>query len=525
VSVSPTRGEHLKKETKTMSTKNFIRALFITAPLALTMGCQKGGDLPEENVGQAQDAITNVAQTAVERQSIGNCWLYAEASWTEALNLSYLETVPASGGGQAEHTCEHLMCEEGASLNDGCFPDNTPQAACLAKICEDDNFCCSDSWDDLCVQRITEDGWCEGEVANLCEAPVSAEPVEAPTPLDVSQSYWTYWHWFEQVTGYMWDAEISTGGHTSTAHGIIRDRGVMNEVDFVPADSLQEMSNRQKSALNKINASLKNGELKTQEARRNGELVRQVFDDAWELTEEVTVQLDQAFGTDGEVTIRRGANLEGTNIKDPSDIPVRYAEMVDGEVQYKNTNLVKATQEFNTVRYPSGTSGQRDFQIRVQKGLHARQPMVVTWDVDFNAMENGQNERRGSFNQKTLEEAGGPGSQGGHQTLLHDYRAVTEAFGVLEAGDTLDPNNPDDAAKLAAALEPSTKITLFRTKNSWGGDRPDRAFAKNFPGYHDLWMDYLNGPIQWCPSEDNKTEENCRGQSQPLDSVLMPPGF
>ena len=28
----------------------------------------------------------------------------------------------------------------------------------------------------------------------------------------------------------------------------------------------------------------------------------------------------------------------------------------------------------------------------------------------------------------------------------------------------------------------------------------DRAAAQGFPGYHDLYMDYLNGPITWCPS-------------------------
>jgi hypothetical protein len=110
-------------------------------------------------------------------------------------------------------------------------------------------------------------------------------------------------------------------------------------------------------------------------------------------------------------------------------------------------------------------------------------------------------------------------------TVLEDYAADTEEFGLLEAGVTLDPADPDDAAKLEAALLDSTEIKLLRTKNSWGANRPDREFAPGFPGYHDLWMDYLNGPIAFCPGEDNPTVENCTGESTPLREVLLPPGY
>ena len=69
--------------------------------------------------------------------------------------------------------------------------------------------------------------------ADACEAGGGGEPVEVEE-LDVSQSYWTYWHWFDQVTGYFYGDEISTGGNTWKSHAIIRDRGLMNEIDFVP---------------------------------------------------------------------------------------------------------------------------------------------------------------------------------------------------------------------------------------------------------------------------------------------------
>jgi len=50
--------------------------------------------------------------------------------------------------------------------------------------------------------------------------------------------------------------------------------------------------------------------------------------------------------------------------------------------------------------------------------------------------------------------------------------------------------------------------------------------AAGFPGYHDLYMDYLNGPIDWCPSvEGSKNDTNCTGTTVPLNDVMLPPGY
>jgi hypothetical protein len=162
---------------------------------------------------------------------------------------------------------------------------------------------------------------------------------------------------------------------------------------------------------------------------------------------------------------------------------------------------------------------------RVQRALHDGQPVVITWDVDFNALENGAGELAGSFNLQTLEAAGAPGRQGGHMTVLEDYAAETDDFGLLEAGVTLDPEDAQDAEKLEAALLDSTEIKFLRIKNSWGADRPDRQFAPGFPGYHDLYLDYLDGPIPFCPNQEDATNDNCNGESTPLRNVMLPPGY
>jgi hypothetical protein len=111
-------------------------------------------------------------------------------------------------------------------------------------------------------------------------------------------------------------------------------------------------------------------------------------------------------------------------------------------------------------------------------------------------------------------------------TVLEDYEATTEDFGVLEAGVTLDPERPEDAEKLLAALDLSTEIKFWRIKNSWGAFRDDRASAPGFPGYHDLYQTYLDGPISWCPNvEGDKTDENCWGTTTPWKNVVLPPGY
>lgn len=392
-----------------------------------------GENSPETTISSTQQAITDVAHSPVERQSIGNCWLYAQATWVESMTLS------------ADPTSE----------------------------------------------------------------------------LDVSQSYWTYWHWFDQVTGFRVPDEIQTGGFQFVAHSIVRDRGLMAEADFVPSDTLNEMSSRQKSALTTINAALEAGDFEGADSKR----VREIFDDAWDLSPELRAQLDQAFSEDGEGTLRQGADLTGTKIVDPAELEVRYTERVNGQTEVRDTNLVEAITSWEEVRYPFSESRKREFLQRVQRALHDSQPVVITWDVDFNALENDAGELQGSFNLQTLEVAGAPGRQGGHMTVLEDYAAETDQFGLLEAGVTLDPEDPQDAEKLEAALLDSTRIKFLRIKNSWGADRPDREFAPGFPGYHDLYLDYLDGPIPFCPGQEDPTNDNCNGESTPLRTVMLPPGY
>ncbi|MCU0665029.1 MAG: PPC domain-containing protein [Myxococcota bacterium] len=85
---------------------------------------------------------------------------------------------------------------------------------------------------------------------------------------------------------------------------------------------------------------------------------------------------------------------------------------------------------------------------------------------------------------------------------------------VLEAGKTLDPNDPEDAALLEAALSYDAELMFFRVKNSWG-----TGVAK---GFHDIYMNYLNGPIA---DAARCSATNCPKSMIPLMSFVLPPGY
>jgi hypothetical protein len=418
-----------------MKLRSLSMSLLLSLSAFAAVGCADDDDSNGNTTTNDENEIVNVAQTDVERQSIGNCWLYAHATWIESMNLT------ATG------------------------------------------------------QKF-----------------------------DISQSYWTYWHWFDQIAG-GYSTEISTGGNWTTANNIIKKYGLMAEADFVFADTQNEMSDRQKTALAKLNTSLKTGALKDAAARRDKKKVRAEMDAAWGLTATTRTMLDNVFGPSVTKTLSSSANATGTKIIRPQDFAVSYSP-APGQAAAPR-KLTQAMSDWRQVYYYNdGGSTQRNFLLRVQKALHAAQPVVITWFVDFNAMENGFNERRGSFNLTTLNNYG-PGSQGGHMTVLEDYQAQLADGTLLAAGKTLDPTKSADRALLARALEPSTKIQFLRVKNSWGSARPDRAFAPNMPGYHDLYLDYLNGPVKRCTTKAGGETDtsNCPYDHTPLQNVVLPPGY
>ena len=66
---------------------------------------------------------------------------------------------------------------------------------------------------------------------------------------NTSESWLTYWHWYEQIANGGAGTEISTGGSYGTAADLIVRYGLVAEGDFIPGEANAEMSGKQSSAL------------------------------------------------------------------------------------------------------------------------------------------------------------------------------------------------------------------------------------------------------------------------------------
>jgi hypothetical protein len=404
----------------------------------------------DEQIIEEDSAITSVDHSKVERQSIGNCWVYAVTGWAEALNRS------AAVAGQEE--------------------------------------------------------------------------------LNLSQSYITYWHWFDQIAN-SGVSNIETGGSYEVALRLFDRYGMTREGHFIPSEATAEMSARQKSALDKVNASLKSGVLADSKNRRNRAMVRAELDKAWNLDADVVKALDTVFGKDVSKTIARDYTMvapavttraDGSSVviiraKDIAVKTTKFAAGVStasvgtlqdvmGSGNYSRTGALA----WKSVYYPTNSSSRRAFQKRVQRALHDKQPVIVSWFVDFNALG-----RDSTFKLDRLQQSG-PGRQGGHMVVMHDYEVDNvPGFGTLPAG-TIE-NRPE---ALTAALSDTATIKFFRIKNSWGTMRSDRWDTSSLPGYHDLYVDYLNGPVKQCTEKaDGSVDTASCSNTTPLWDVVLPAGY
>lgn len=425
-----------------MGLRRVSRWLSFSSMLALAAVAAPGCTAEGSPTAAGSDAITQVDQSAVKRQAIGNCWVYATTSWLEALH-------------------------KGAT----------------------------------------------GEEVNT------------------SESWITYWHWFGQLAEGSPPTTIATGGWYSQAALLIDRYGLMKEGDFLPLDADSEMSFHQKTALNQVNESLKNGALKDAAKNHDRLTIRKELDRAWGLTAEQSKRMDAVFGAAVDRTFDESEEAKAAakaNLVIPaSDFAAR---LMDPQTkQMVNGTLADAIGKgglsiwfprtgpfaFQEVNYPTQPAQRRQFWKRVQRALHDQVPVITSWKVDFNALT-----RDSHFSKDELDKRG-PGPQGGHMTVMHDYQAEVPGLGLLEAGKQATRE------EMAAALSDDTVIQFVRVKNSWGAIRPDRWDNAIVAGYHDLEMPYLNGPIKDCLTDDKGETDtkNCPSQVTPLGDVVLPAGY
>lgn len=343
--------------------------------------------------------------------------------------------------------------------------------------------------------------------------------------LDVSESYWSYWHWYLQL---LWSAdetpgnryadlkEVQTGGFFWEASHIMQYFGAMAEGDFIAEDATSITSRRQSSAIAAINKSLREGALKDRAARKDLDLLRKEMDAAWKLAPEVSARLDAAFGRNLEKS-PDATDFALHKVLSPSKLLVTAVDPAThvkqsvalAEVLPSVTEGVPGGRfAWQEVSYPTAPAERRAFLVRAQKAVHDGVPPLLTFAVDFAAM------RGSSF----ADVPASPGQQGAHMVAMSDYEIDgVPGFGVLKAGVDATP------AQLEAALSSEASMVFLRVKNSWG---PTGASAElSVSGHYDLYMKYLNGPIKSCIQPDGSTDRNNCHDEVPFTSLVLPAGY
>jgi hypothetical protein len=407
--------------------KHLLLAALAAAPVLVS--CDDGVDT-------TTDDVTDIKNTAVKNQSIGNCWVYATIGWAESLHLT----------------------QTGKELN-------------------------------------------------------------------LSESYVTYWHWYDQIAGApkgvsqmstLKDGQLSTGGWYGVAAEIMRRYGVIDEGKFIPEEAEAARSSRQSSALSAINASLKSGALKDAAARKDRALVRRELDKAWGLTPATIGVLDSVFGADASKTLlSSGVKIPAeSGLRFAKDIPVGKSITLADAIGEPSSSFDvlkrKGTYAWNEVNYPSsGAKPQRDFLKRMQRSMHSGMPVIMVWYVDFAGLDS-QN--------RFMAPPTTPGRQGGHMTLVEDYEVSNvPGFGKLAAGTLVTDNKALDAALADAA-----SIDFIRMKNSWGTSLAPPNASSDLRGYYDIFKAYLNGPLTKC-TEKNGDKCGIKSTGPGLTSMVFPP--
>ncbi len=417
-----------------------LRSLFLQASRFATLAALAVAPVAAgcDDIGTQEDNVTDVKNTKVKNQSIGNCWVYASVGWAESLHLT--------------HT---------------------------------------------------------------------------GTELNLSESWISYWHWYEEIAGppkgqtsaaNLDKGQISTGGWYGLAAELMRRYGVMDEGVFIPEESEAARSSRQSSALAAINESLKNGALKDPAARKNRKLVRQELDKAWGLSAGTIAIMNETFGEDVSRTFASSgvAPAEGVGLHLAKDVPVgtniSLADAIGTPASSWDVLKRKGKYAWNEERYPSSPTSRRALLGKMQKAMHDGMPVIMTWFVDFAAMDS-QN--------RFMAPPTNPGRQGGHMTVVEDYQINdVPGFGTLEAGKLVT-----DPAALDAALAPEAKIEFVRIKNSWGTSLAPNESGEEFRGYHDIYAAYLDGPLTKC-TESNGDKCGIKTNVAGLTGLVLPPeGF
>ena len=311
-------------------------------------------------------------------------------------------------------------------------------------------------------------------------------------PYNISESYLTYRYLEDQLMspyGLDPDEGLTEGGNFSIALRLIKQYGIMWEGTFIPEEQFKDMSSRQERALSYLNKSLKTGALN----RLVSENLR-----SSEKKTLIRTELNKAF----QVNLNNLRN----RIMNTTSMIVDWKETRDGS--YPITLYDMLTNEnfkWKTLKYNGYNKAA--LELRLKKALNKEYPVIISWYVDFNAVDDS-----GIFSLFHFKENGGePGRSGGHLSVMKDYNVMI--------------TNPQTGAKTFLGDGPSSikekvwaekygKLDSIVIKNSWGRSRSSYRWGRAY-GYSKIKADYLFGEI---PTSKG-------GSRTGMSYIVLPPGF
>ncbi len=359
--------------------------------------------------------------------------------------------------------------------------------------------------------------------------------------IDLSEAYWSYWYWYEEITG--GDLTLAVGedyrridpmGWWGLGADLIERYGWMAEADFLPESDAK--AQRHTEALDAISLALVGGALAEPAARRDPKKVRAALDRAWGIAPKVVAELERAFpivapappadtaslpdkpATLISVTERAagGAMSEGL-VRAPQSLPVLGS---DGASRVTLADVVGHRAEGTKAADGARTGAEAWSELRydwtdeetarrsallknVQSVLNRRLAIPVAWVIG--------SATDGAYHAQPTPLTGQAPNNAFHESILVDYEVDdVPGFGTLR----VDVRETRPAA-LEATLADAAHVRFFRIKNSWGVDpvwteeemrqngyRPPAdgapatkpGFLPSKAGFNDLFVDYLDLP-------------------------------
>ena len=348
---------------------------------------------------------------------------------------------------------------------------------------------------------------------------------------NTSESWLTYWHWYEQLANGSARTEISTGGSYGTGADLINRYGIMIEGDFIAGEAEAEMSAASRARSTRSTRASRAAPLKDAVAAATRRRIREELDAPGASTPRMITRLNNVFGEGVTRTLDRSSyassRAASNKIIRAKDFPVQLKDPRPARRSTPRSRTRSARAPAGGGRARASSRGTRSTTRRARpsaarSGSACRRRSTTGSPSSPRGRSTSTRSTRRACSRSTSSTRRGPGRQGGHMTVMHDYQAEVPGPRAPQG------RRAGDARADARRRSPTARRSCFvRVKNSWGGIRPDRWNDAAIPGYHDLEMKYLEGPIKECSEgADGHTDTtNCTRSVTPLWDVVLPAGY